>query len=652
MVRISLLAWLDKSVFRDFLLLNYQQAYDGAHDWLDLAGPFLRHNNLVAKAYASLSLFEYVTTGGSDNLGRLNDALKLHYSSNGAYSEGTGYSQYIWDDVPYVLSALQDAYATQGKKLNIEENFLKSPDYMFRFSRPVGKPGNFYGLIPVEIDDGCTYNPDYRVWAKLKDDPKYLAISERFPLRDTDGKKNVLVAFGFPDKSLYNSTKKIVPRRKTPWGRNQDGLMIITAERKDGEGNILDTVALSMVAESGGMWKRGQAHDQQDNLSITLTSSREGFIIQDRGYTGFNDRKSDDNFHRYSSHNVVEPVGVTQPDNQLIEYDEMKSRLQDFTKEVPGFLQRVIMYFGLDGHLTSWLGEGYRYSFSVEGGFPTSVKGPEIEDTERGFIGYTADLNFGSGHNVETRVSRSILYFGGSFWVIDRPVITDDALEFYYPQSTWLANSPIEKWAETKIKLYGSSDKYFGEDEEDAVEGVETPVVQNGSRADYMYNEKLNKIALSNYSYSFKDESAKTYVMTYAVNDEGFVKTDERCSKDFQCFENAAKDKRLIVAPYGKPFGHCNFLPKDECSYDQDLSFDGIMLAVKEGDGWYVLPLGGQITERNDDDLGEGVIDLPDRPVSALLTSRNGNLLYMYDGNNAYKRYQSTYLPANAILLR
>ena len=186
MVRIALLAWLDKSNdFRDYSLLRYKVTYDGIRSWLELAGPFLDYNNIVIKAYASLTLFEYLHYGTDENLRMLNGSLNRHYGENGGFSEGTGYSLYIWEDVPYILAALKDVYKSQNEmeKFGVSEKFMKSPDYMFDFSRPVGVVGNdtiHYGLIPIEVDDGVTYNPDYRVWAKLKDDPKYLAMTDKY----------------------------------------------------------------------------------------------------------------------------------------------------------------------------------------------------------------------------------------------------------------------------------------------------------------------------------------------------------------------------------------------------------------------------------------------------------------------------------------
>lgn len=186
MVRISLLAWLNKSnEFRDYTLLKYKVAYDGIRAWLELVGPLLNYNNIAIKAYASLALFEYIHYGTDENF-------------------------------------------------NIDENFLKSPDYMLEFSRPVGGIGDdgkfhHYGLIPVEVDDGVTYNPDYRVWAKLKDDPKYLAMTDKYGI-ENEKKKNPLLAFGYPDISLYNSNEMKLDK---PMTNRITCLSRLQAHRKD-----------------------------------------------------------------------------------------------------------------------------------------------------------------------------------------------------------------------------------------------------------------------------------------------------------------------------------------------------------------------------------------------------------------------------------
>lgn len=617
MVRISLLAWLDKVVFRDFIRLNYQKAYDGIHEWLILAGPLLMRNNIVAKAYASLTLFEYIFTGGETNLNHLNEALKKHYGPNGGYSEGMGYSQYIWDDVPYVLSALMDAYTLNGESPKVEKKFLKSPDYIFNFSRPVGKAENnsYYGLIPIEIDDGCTYNPDYRVWAKLKSDSKYLAISKYAPLRD-DEKKNVLLPFGFPAQRVYDS-KKDIPNRGKIWGSNKDGLLMITAVRE--EGADADTVALTMVAENGDLWKNGQTHDQQDNLSITLSSNKDGFIIQDRGYSGFGKRK-DKNFHRYKNHNVVVPTGYDQLDNERISSSEIRKRVQDFTHKFAGGAETSLPYLYL--LFEGLISKETDYSIALEGGAEASIEEHSIEDPRNGVVGYTASTSFdGSIEN-----HRSILYFGGSFWVIDRPNATD---------LTWLANSLIENWDELRRKnlhLYGST-----EIDAKKVSVENLPIDQHVTRIDYPDKRMVN------YSYSVRDKNTNAFVMTYAV-DSAFVRVTENCPTSCKCFENSTKDKRVIIPPLNEMFELCDAVPKSECTGLGKSS--AITMFVKSSDATWNTGLGfildGDLTTE------ENGVEVK---LESVTLSRRKFSYKKSDGLSVSKSHNSVYLPANIILL-
>ena len=629
MVRISLLAWLDKTVFRDFLRLSYQRAYDGLQDWLVLADPFLLSNNIVAKASASLALYEYIFTGGSSKLDLLNESLKKHYGENGGYSEGMGYSQYIWDDVPYVLSALMDAYSSKGKKLKIEEKFLKSPDYIFEFSRPIGKSadGSYYGFIPVEVDDGCTYNPDYRVWAKLKNDPKYLTMSEYAPLRDAE-KKNVLAAFGFPNLAKYTEQQVYgikLPNRGKLWGSNKDGLLMITAVH--GDSSDADTVALSMVAEKGDLWENGQAHDQQDNLSITLTSNRNGFIIQDRGYTDFRDRKNR-NFHQYSNHNVVLPNGKTQEENHFISYTQIRERVSNFTKKYVGDEESaLILLVDKLYQIYAYIRQKSLYDFSVEGGAEAAIGEHFIDRPEKGVVGYTATTSFEDSLTNH----RSILYFGGSFWVIDRPNATD---------LTWLANSPIVKWTDMKesgLRLYGST-----EIDSSKVAGDALLIDQMMARNDY-WNEEKNTKDLTLNSYSVRDKKANTFVMTYAVDDD-FVKVAENCPEFCQCFENNSKDKRIIIPPLNEKFELCDAVPKNECT-DKGKSSAITMLVKSSNKEWISnldLILDGELTtEENGSDV----------KLKSVKLSRRTFLYEKLNGSAVSRKHNSIYLPANIILL-
>lgn len=571
MTRVSLLSWIDKDVFRKYAAVAYKSIYDGSLAWLELAGPLMEYNNVIIKAYASLALFEYINYGTLNNLNMLNAGLTRHYGDRGGFSEGTGYSQFVWDDVTYLLASLKQAYKDEeSKNLDISARFLKSPDYMFDFSRPVKD----FGRIPVEIDDGCTYNPDYRVWAKIKDDPKYLTWAENMPLKEKDGKINVLVPFGFPEQSLYNEKPKSMPSRGKIWSDNTEGLMLITVKNKSG-----DTVALSMVAEAGKMWNRGQSHDQQDNLSITLTSKNNGFIIQDRGYSGFDNRGSTDGFHRSVAHNVLLfgeacadgghtacNIDNSQSDNQNIDMNEVRDRLSGFSGQTSGlwwtFVSAMIDYWNI--------GENY---FKVEGGSEVFSLDSVI-DPGQGVIGYTASLTLFNNTIAETEIphlatdARSILFFGGNFWVIDQP--SEKGL-------VWQVNSPRgANWIDLGINLYGSELSSIGN------AGVgPINILQNGSRTDYITKED-GKNYLLDYWYVVRDGDANSYVMTYVVDDEGFEKTDKKCPKDFQCFRNRKDNKRLIVPPLGKKYEAASVLGNRYRGYPET---DGIMLAVRADDG-------------------------------------------------------------------
>jgi len=637
MARVSLLAWLKKADdFRNFTLLKYKAAYDGILAWVELAGALMDYNNISIKAYASLALYEYIHFGIDENLKMLNGALNRHYGDNGGYSEGTGYSQYIWDDVPYVLAALKDAYKQKNETFEINEKFLKSPDYMFEFSRPVGGVGGdgkykHYGLIPVEVDDGVTYNPDYRVWAKLKDDPKYLAMSEKYPLKESDGKINPLVAFGFPDMNIYvkndyiDNEWKSLPYHGTLWGDFKDGIGLITAVNGD------DTVALSMIAENGKMWTRGQAHDQQDNLSITLTSSKKGFLIQDPGYSGFGARSPTDMFHRYNDHNVLvtEYAGVPllgQDDNRKIPFGDLWSRTYDLTGDFPGF--------GLSTLLGGFeLFSSFDKNYSVEGGEPATVLDKKINEPQNGVIGFTASTSINKlSKNDKYDNYRTIMYFGGNFWVIDRPR-TDDLV-------MWLANSPKKEWDELEkagLNLYGSWDGKL------TPEGQNINVLQNGLRTDFIFDMDQGGWVVQNHKYTAFDKHTKTYVMTYSLGDETFAMDRTYCPiTAYQCFVNTSKNMRVIVPPAGESFKLCDVLPKNECSGEARST--GITMLAK-------TPLGEWTTRWVlDGDLWAGKKGL-DFKIASATVSRTSYIYEKLDGTSVTGMHTGTYLPALPILL-
>ena len=630
MVRISLLAWLNKSnEFRNYTLLRYKVAYDGIRAWLELAGPLLDYNNIAIKSYASLALFEYIHYGTDENLKMLNGSLNRHYGENGGFSEGTGYSQYVWDDVPYILAALKDAYKSQDDSFEISEDFLKSPDYMFDFSRPVGavSDGRFkhYGFIPVEVDDGVTYNPDYRVWAKLKNDPKYLAIAEKYPVEYEKG-DSPLLAFGYPDVSLYNSNEKKLPDRGTLWSDFKDGVGMITAVNDD------DTVSLSMIAESDNLWTRGQAHDQQDNLSITLTSSKKGFLIQDPGYSSFNMRSATDNFHHYENHNVLTTGYNTsrhlgQDDNRMIPFSELWTRTYDFSNDFTG-IEATLLMGGFE------MFSNFSYNYSVEGGDPAFLKN-RIDDSLNGVFGFTATTKINKTSGVDKYDNnRTIMHFGGNFWVIDRPVAPEDDKMTW----KWWANSPKEKWDYIGVNLYGSWPYEL------TPKGKETRVNQNAVRADFEYDNNNEVWYLPNYRYSAFDSKTKTYVMTYSLGNETFDKDVAYCPilSYYQCFVNRAKNMRVVVPPAGTTFRLCDVLPTEECS--GNVYSNGITMLAKTLYGEWTTRwvLDGELYAI---DNGVGF------PIVSATVSRSHYIYEKSDGSVVNGNYSKNYLPALPILL-
>ena len=638
MARLSLLAWLQKeNGFRSYVLMRYNSAYKGIRSWLELAGPFLDYNNIVIKAYGSLALFEYMYYGGSECLSVLNGGLNRHYGYNGGYSEGTGYSQYIWEDVPYILAVLKDLYKSkdESEKFSVNENFLKSPDYMFEFSRPVGivhdnGEKTHYGLIPVEVDDGVTYNPDYRVWAKLKDDPKYIAMWEKYPPKD-DGQFNVLSQFGIPNipelKYIIGGTLD-VPDRGTLWGDFMDGIGMITAVGKDE-----DTVALSMVAENGRMWTYGQSHDQQDNLSITLTSSKKGFLIQDPGYSGFDKRSKTDMFHNYLDHNVLTD-DFGQDDNKYIPPQDLVSRAHSFAGDFPGAEMYQTMFF-FEALMST---KPLDYKFTVEGGHAATVLDKHINEPQNGIIGYTAKTKIGG--KIENH--RTIMYFGENFWVIDRP----NAYGL-----KWLANAPMNEWIKLKnagVHLYVNSGYEVDLWRRTGQEG-DNNVLQNGVRTDFVSEEGKSPYYLQNYSYTTVESHNTNFVMTYALGDETFTNDDySHQASTFwipsPCYVNSTGTKRVIVPAFTYPsLKICDCLPKGEC-YGNAFS-SGITMLEKTAPGvWttrWVLD-GDMYAYENGTQI----------PISSATVSWSYYVYELPDGTSMSDRYSGHYLPALPILLR
>ena len=145
------------------------------------------------------------------------------------------------------------------------------------------------------------------------------------------------------------------------------------------------------------------------------------------------------------------------------------------------------------------------------------------------------------------------------------------------------------------------------------------------------------------FAFSFHEKKAGTFVMSYAVNDESFAKISDQCPKDFQCFENAAKDKRLVVPPQGAKFKLCDALPKNECSGGYESTGITMFMKSEVDTSWSAnWVLDGEMT-----DLNAGVVKYIEKAQVARLSY---SAVYS-DGLVKSGRYKPMYLPANALLL-
>ncbi len=203
---------------------------------------------------------------------------------------------------------------------------------------------------------------------------------------------------------------------------------------------------------------------------------------------------------------------------------------------------------------------------------------------------------------------------------------------------TWLANSPMESWnylRRNNFHLYGSSEI----DSSRVSVKKDDNINQHSPRNDYP--DKIIK----NNRYSVRDKNANTFVMTYSVEKEGFVKTTDNCPKSCQCFENISKDKRVIIPPLNETFELCDAVPKGECTGSGKSS--AITMFVKSSDDKWNSSLelildGDLITEENGTEV----------KLESVTLSRKSFSYKKIDGSAVSRKHNSVYLPANIILLR
>ena len=226
-------------------------------------------------------------------------------------------------------------------------------------------------------------------------------------------------------------------------------------------------------------------------------------------------------------------------DNEFISFKDLKSRTNQATGTTAGIFAYSIEF----------LGSKYDYSFfdddakymKVAGGFQATLMKSAATG---GSFGYTPKL--GGVDAYTARISspdnyRTIMYFAGNFWVIDRP--REQGL-------VWLANSPLENWSYSNVRVFtNSSDVGLGENQA----GVMVNIKQNDQRKDYIEDEN-NDSYLINHWYALQDISTKSYVMNYSIDGSLFRKISEKCPADCQCFESTDGRYKMVVPPRNEIF--------------------------------------------------------------------------------------------------
>lgn len=595
LARAALLAYYDKSM-REPLRSWFNQSYKSLSALIDMMGPLMLYNNITIKAEAAMALYEYVYWGETTHFERFKAGIELHYGEKGGFSEGTGYLQYINEDVPYLMVALKKAFEKDRKKFELPQKFYESGYFLKEMSRNVlwNKTENYRLRIPLEIDDGCTYMPEYSVWGTLTGDEmffkmakKYPIINQDIPLNDynvflEDSKKRFgnplagspLVALGYADwNECYSEDYE---EESGVTGTVADGGAVINYRDENGE-----DYSITVVAENGELWKNGQAHDQQDNMSFTLSSTRDGHIVRDMGYSGFG---NNENTHGYKDHNVLmRPVYSELTDgtgNKTLTYEELGERAEAYTNSYTS--KGMYLVFDLvSDNLADYgaTGAGGSEAFLVDILKRDGVLAYTFHQQTMGYYGFFSVESFEN--------YRSIAYFGKTLWLFDQP--SDNNL-------LWVVNGNTQRietqgtYFDKKVNVYVGGNlvsKY------NSCKFVAAP--QKIKRADSFWDlisTCRQQVNLTQYHNEAQTGYIAPISMLYPIDLSNMFYLVENCGRsDVQCFEriDGNTKQRIVVPARGASYKLTDVLPDVSNSSDKS-SYNGIMFAEREGSGdWVVL---------------------------------------------------------------
>ena len=590
LARVALLAYYDKPM-RESLKTWFNQTYKSLSAMMELMGPLMLYNNMAIKAEAAMALYEYVYWGTTTHFERFKTGIEIHYGENGGFSEGMGYLQYVNEDVPYLMVALKKAFWQNGQIIDLPDKFYKSAYYLKKMSRNIRWSGryNTFGsniLVPMETDDGRTYTPDFSVWGTLTGDDSFFKLARNYPIDAVKAGNPIsdspLLVLGLPDHGvdLENDNSN----NSNPLsGAFMDGAAIINYH----EGG--DNYTITLVGESGDLWANGQAHDQQDNVSFTLSSTRDGHIVRDLGYSGFGD---DSKTRGYKNHNVLmRPEYSDWTDgsgNKSLTYQDLSNRAKKYSHENTGYGTQGM--FLLSSNVLA------KYEVVGAGGSEAS-----LADSAKGdnFLGYTVyqktlgrvfkDPLSNEWISVDPFENyRSIAYFGKTLWLFDQP--SDDNL-------LWVVNGSTET-AEIQGSYFDEKvDLYIGDYKVNRLDGWEQiGVQQNAGRADY----SAGNMVIANRQYvnlpAWRDASlnnpATPITMVYPIDTiKAFRMVSLPGVVNVQCFERIDGNvkQRVVVPAKGVSYRIRDVLPNIPPS--DYSSYNGIMFAKKIGDGAWEINL-------------------------------------------------------------
>lgn len=622
LARVALLAYYDKSM-RGPLKIWFNQSYKSLSTLMELLGPLMLHNNISIKAEAAMALYEYVYWGGTTHFEKFKKGVELHYGENGGYSEGTGYLQYINEDVPYLMAALKKAYAQKGMEFSLPQKFYNSGYFLKDMARniAVDLQPTLKLRIPIEIDDGGTYTPEYSVWGTLTEDAQFFRLAKKYPAAKqeiyssyrnelcniyinqglplpseskiqemylenvVDGSKNIygnplagspLVILGYGNWD--DSYGMELEEENGVTGRYADGAAIINYRDENGE-----DFTITVVAENGKLWENGQAHDQQDNMSFTLSSTRDGHIVRDMGYSGFGNNL---NTHEYQDHNVLmrpnHPELTDGYGNRSLSHSDLARIAEKYTQDYTG-----VFTHGLFGLFSDELAD---YGVSGAGGSQAYLVDSLRSDEVLAYTFYQ-QTNGGEWVNFFTQDTervypfenyRSIAYFGKTLWLFDQPSdknllwVANGSTQASHIQGTYFDKNVDRHVGNYVVANYNSCNNIGAQ--------------QNISRADIPFNTIWSCRQTIDLSECCTEQQALPVTIFYTIDlDNSFRKAPPCNVSDIQCFERTEGSitQRVIVPARGVSY-KVNEVLADVPSSNMS-TYNGIMFAERNGNGdWLV----------------------------------------------------------------